>query len=422
METKTIDTSKREKRGQLSELANKISPSKTMQIGALATSLRLAGKDIIALSAGELACDTPDSAKRAGANAIDNNQTRYTLNTGTTELRQAICDKYKREHNSDYALNQVLVSAGAKQSLFNILLSLCGAGDEVITFSPYWVSYPEQIVAAGAKMVVVETTIDDGFQINIESFKAAITDATKVVILNTPSNPTGAVYPKESIDSLCEICSELGIWILSDEIYERIVYPPNTHYSPLDSNKVDVDRLIVVNGFSKTYAMTGWRVGYALGPVAVIGGAARLQSHSTSNASSISQAAALGALEADVTGENEPFFAALIPDLLEKRALVSKILGSTPHLKILEPSGAYYTMIDVSGLFGRNLGRKLGKNLGGKTVNNATDVCMFFIEELGVATTPGEAFGAGNYLRLSFSTNKDLVEKGCLRIKEGLAQ
>ncbi len=412
LETQTKSNDRYEIRGEVSELAKTISPSKTMQISALATSLRAEGKDIIALSAGELACDTPDSAKKAGINAIENNQTRYTLNPGTIELREAICAKYKREHKRDFSPKQVLVSAGAKQSLFNILLALCGTGDEVITFSPYWVSYPEQIIASGAKMVVVETTIENGFQLEIEQFKAAITPATKVVILNTPSNPTGAVYPKDTVDEICRICASEGIWILTDEIYERIVYPPNTHYSPLDSPEVDLSRLIVVNGFSKTYAMTGWRVGYALGPVSVISGAARLQSHSTSNASSISQAAALGALLGDAKGENDSFFAALIPDLLEKRSIVSKILGSTPPLKIAEPGGAYYMMIDVSGLF--------GKTLAGKSMENATDVCMYFIEELGVATTPGEAFGAGNYLRLSFSTDKALVEKGCLRIQKGL--
>ncbi len=413
LETETKDTKRHELRGELSALANKISPSRTMQISALATALRAEGKDIVTLSAGELACDTPDSAKNAGARAIENNLTRYTLNPGTVELREAICEKYKREHDCDYAVNQVLVSAGAKQSLFNILLSLCGEGDEVITFSPYWVSYPEQIVASGAKMIVVETTLEDGFQIDIQRFRAALTESTKVVILNSPNNPTGAVYPQKTIDQLCQICAAEGIWILTDEIYERIVYPPNAHYSPLDSPEVDVSRLIVVNGFSKTYAMTGWRVGYALGPTSVIGGAARLQSHSTSNASSISQAAALGALQGDVSGANDSFFQSLIPDLLEKRQIAARILGSTPPLKTVEPGGAYYMMIDVSGLF--------GENLGGKTMENASDVCMFFIEELGVATTPGEAFGAGSYLRLSFSTDKELVEKGCLRIQKGLA-
>jgi len=408
-----VNTGSRKTRGELSALAKAISPSKTMQIGALVAKLRLEGRDIIALSAGELACDTPDAARNAGLRAIENNQTRYTLNTGAVELRQALCDKYQREHSKDYTLDQVIVCAGAKQALFNVLLTLCGPGDEVIVFSPYWVSYPEQILASGAKMTVVETDIADGFQINLEKVKAALTGSTKLIILNTPNNPTGAVYSKTVIDSLCQLCAEEGLWLMSDEIYERIVYPPDSHYSPLVSPQADLSRLIVVNGFSKTYAMTGWRVGYALGPAEVIAGAGRLQSHSTSNASSISQAAALGALEGDVSGENEPFFKALIPDLLEKRRVAAEILSQTAPLKIVEPGGAYYMMIDVSGLFGREL--------GGRVVSNATDVCMYFIAGPGVATTPGEAFGAGNYLRLSFSTDKNLVEEGCLRIQQGLA-
>ncbi len=411
-ETSAVSADLNKARGELSALGNSISPSKTMQIGALVAKLRSEGRDIIALSAGELSCDTPASAKRAGIQAIENNQTRYTLNTGTTELRQAICDKYRREHNREYALNQTLVCAGAKQALFNILLTLCGPGDEVIVFSPYWVSYPEQITVSGAKMKVVETTLSSGFQLDIEKIRSAISASTKLIILNTPNNPTGAVYAKEAVDSLCKLCADQGIWILSDEIYERIVYPPNSHYSPLDSSFVDMQRLVVIDGFSKTYAMTGWRIGYALGPEAVIAGAARLQSHSTSNASSISQAAALGALLGDVSGENDSFFNGLIPDLLEKRQVVADILGRTASLKIVEPGGAYYVMLDVSGLFGRKL--------GGKVVSCATDVCMFFIEELGVATTPGEAFGAGDYVRLSFSTDKNLVEQGCLRIQQGL--
>ena len=412
-EAGTVSADLNKARGELSTLGKTISPSKTMQIGALVAKLRSEGRDIIALSAGELSCDTPASAKRVGIQAIENNQTRYTLNTGTVELRQAICDKYRREHNRGYALNQTLVCAGAKQALFNILLTLCGAGDEVIVFSPYWVSYPEQITASGARMRVVETTLEIGFQFDIAAVKAALTDSTKAIILNTPNNPTGAVYSSGSVDQLCQLCADEGIWLISDEIYERIVYPPNRHYSPLASSNVDIERLVIVNGFSKTYAMTGWRMGYALGPAEVIAGAARLQSHSTSNASSISQAAALGVLQGDDSGANDEFFNALIPDLLKKRQIVTDILGQTAPLRIVEPGGAYYVMIDVSGLFGREL--------GGRIVSSATDVCMFFIEELGVATTPGEAFGAGNYLRLSFSTDQNLVKEGCLRIQRGLA-
>lgn len=383
-----------------------------MEITDLAQALRAEGKDIIALSAGELSCNTIASAKAAGIAAINNNQTRYTHNMGELELRQAISDKFAKDYSVTYSPSQILVTAGVKQALFNIMLTLCDADDEVIVFAPYWVSYPEQITATGATMKVVRTSLENGFQIDTAEFSSALSARTKAVILNTPSNPTGAVYAEETVREIARLCAERGIWLISDEIYEKIVYAPHVHYSLLQAPEANLERVIVVNGFSKTYAMTGWRVGYAVGPEAVIKAAAKLQSHSTSNACSIAQAAALGALLGDQDGSNDSFFAKLLPELLIKRDSASRIINSAEPLKTMKPAGAYYLMVDVSGLFGRKA--------GDRQLQSASDVCKWFIEDLGVATTPGEAFGAPEYVRLSFSTDLALIEEACQRLADGV--
>ncbi|MFQ5608108.1 MAG: pyridoxal phosphate-dependent aminotransferase [Candidatus Zixiibacteriota bacterium] len=400
--------------GQSSSLARGITPSKTMEIAALAAKLKSEGRDIIALSAGELACAPPESATRGAHEALERNESRYTINTGLPELRQAICDKYAGEVNWKVSPAQVIVTHGAKQAIFNTLLALLNPGDEVVTFSPYWVSYPEQIRLTGARMVDIQTTLDDGFQVNPDMLSEALTDKTKLVILNSPNNPTGAVYPEATIRRVAQVCAERGIWLMSDEIYEKIVFSPFKHYSLAEAPEADLERVIMVNGFSKTYAMTGWRVGYAIGPEEIIKGAAKIQSHSTSNACSLSQYAALAALSADTRGENDSFFNGLVPELLSRRDRALELFAQAPHLRTVTPTGAFYLMLDVSGLFGRDC--------GGSQLNSAADVCRWFIEDLGVAVTPGEAFGAGEYLRVSYSPAAELVEEACRRIKAGVSK
>ncbi|HSG99105.1 MAG TPA: aminotransferase class I/II-fold pyridoxal phosphate-dependent enzyme, partial [candidate division Zixibacteria bacterium] len=295
----TLADTKLKQKGELSALVESVTSSQTMAISALAARLSAEGKDIIALSAGELACPTPDSAKEAGIAAIKNNHSGYTINSGTLELRRAICNKYRRELGLEFTVDQVIVTAGAKQAIHEVIMTLCGPGDEVVVFTPYWVSYPEQIRLAGARMVEVQTALADEFIPDPAQFERALTDNTKLVILNSPGNPTGAVYPQEIIERIVGLCAERGIWILTDEIYEKIVFPPHKHISPAQVSTADPERMIIVNGFSKTYAMTGWRVGYALGPERVIKVCSRIQSHTTSNACSISQQAALGAMQGD---------------------------------------------------------------------------------------------------------------------------
>lgn len=396
-----------------SRLAQSIAPSKTMEIAALTARLKAEGRDIVALSAGELACAPPESAMRGAAESLARKEARYTVNTGILELRQAICDKYAREIDWQISPAEVIVSHGAKHAIFNTLLALLDPGDEAITFSPYWVSYPEQIRLTGASMVEVKTSLADGFQVDPDKFESAITGRTKLVILNSPNNPTGAVYPEETIRRVSEICAERGIWLMTDEIYEKIVFAPLRHYSVAEAPEADLNRVIMINGFSKTYAMTGWRVGYAIGPETIIKSAAKVQSHSTSNVCSISQQAALAALEADTRGENDSFFNTLIPELLKRRDRALEIIADVPYVKTVTPAGAFYFMLDVSGLF--------GKTGGGQELTSAADVCRWFIEDLGVATTPGEAFGVGDYLRVSYSAAQDLVEDGCQRIKRGVS-
>ncbi len=391
-----------------SPLARAITESQTLAMGALTAKLKAQGRDIIALSAGELDCNTPEFAKEAGIAAIRANQTRYTLNSGTIELREEICKKYKREMGLTYSPSQVIVTAGAKQGIFNTLLALCGPGDDVIVIAPYWVSYPEQIAMTGARMVLVQTDVADGFQLHMDRLTRAITPRTKMIILNSPNNPTGAVYPERTIREVAELCVERGIWLLSDEIYEKILFPGSTHVSPAQCGAEAQARTIIVNGFSKTYAMTGWRLGFTVGPEPIIKACGNIQSHSTSNASSISQAAALGALRAD----DGSFFRELIPSLVKRRDVAIQTLQANKTLRTSIPEGAYYLMIDVSALF--------GANLRGKLIKDALDVAVFALEELGLATTTGDAFGAPTFIRLSFAADAKLVEEGCRRLAQGL--
>jgi len=393
---------------KLSALAYSITESQTMAMGAIAAKLKASGRDIITLSAGELDCDTPEFAKRAGIAAIEHNQTRYTINAGTLELRQEICNRYQRDLGLSYSPNQVLVTAGAKQAIYNTLLALCGPGDEVIAIAPYWVSYPEQIAMTGARMIRVETSVADGFQIALDDIRRAITPRTKVVILNSPNNPTGAVYPKETIFALAELCVERHVWLMSDEIYEKILFPPARHWSPAQASPAGQARTVIVNGFSKTYAMTGWRIGFAIGDERIISAANKIQSHSTSNASSISQAAALGALRKD----DGSFFRELIPRLVARCDSAIAILKENRMLRISQPQGAYYLMIDVSQAF--------GKTFRGQTLNSGYDTSMYLLEAVGVAVTAGEAFGAQEYVRLSFAADSKLVDEGCRRIVRAL--
>ncbi|MCH9032271.1 MAG: pyridoxal phosphate-dependent aminotransferase [candidate division Zixibacteria bacterium] len=393
---------------KLSALVGKISPSKTMAMNAAAARMKAAGRDVISLSAGELASNTPASAKNAGLKAIEQNKTRYTLNTGTVELREAICAKYRDELGLNYSSDQVIVSNGAKQVIYNLLLALCGPGDEVIVFSPYWVSYPEQIALTGATMVDVPTTIKDGFQVSPERLLENMNVNTRMVIINSPNNPTGAVYDEGTLREVARICAERNVWLLSDEIYEKIIFPPHTHFSPAQESAEAYQNTLIVNGFSKTYAMTGWRIGYALGPTEVIKAAAKIQSHTTSNACSIAQSAALGALE----GDNSEFFGSLIPELIGNRDLALEIIDQTNLLSASVPLGAFYIMADVSALF--------GKIVSGAELKCAADVSKFILEELEVSTTPGEAFGSPNCIRISYSADRKLIEKGMRRIQKGL--
>lgn len=378
-----------------------------MAFFARVSQLKQDGQDIISLAAGELDCPSPPCVCDAGIKAIKDGFTRYTVNSGIIELRQAISNKLAEDNSLTYSSDQILISNGAKQVLFNLLFTLCGKDDEVIIFSPYYPTYPELIKIAQAKPVIVPTFPEDNFQIDRERLAQAVTRKTKLIILNTPNNPTGAVYSRESLSIISNIIKEYDIWLLSDEIYEKIVYPPDVHYSPPQLFPELINRTLIVNGFSKTYAMTGWRIGYGAGPKEIIDKAALIQSHTTSNASSISQKAAVMALE---SGNN--FIEEIISTLEIKRNRATSILNSIEGVQCPQPSGAFYLFPSIKKFLGSKNGRTI--------IKSSYEMAEYLLNKKNVAVVPGTTFGDDESIRISFATDIDSIEKGCLRIKEGL--
>lgn len=354
--------------------------------------------------AGEPDLDTPPNIKEAAKQAIDRGFTKYTPTSGTRELKEAICRKLKKDNGLDYGPEEVLVSCGAKHSIFNAIMALCDEGDEVILPSPYWVSYPEMIKLAGATPVVIRTTQRDDFKIKPAQLGEAINPRTKLIILNSPSNPTGVVYSKEELQALSEILVEAGVYCISDEIYEKIVYDGREHVS-IASLAPEIKNLtIVVNGVSKTYSMTGWRIGYAAGPEEIIRAMSNLQDHSTSNPSSISQAAALEALEGPQDSVVE-----MVRVFAKRRDLIVERLNSLEGVSCLKPEGAFYVF--------PNFLQILGRNYGGRKINDSLTLAELLLTEAKVAVVPGTAFGEDDHLRLSYATSVENIVKGMNRIE-----
>jgi aspartate aminotransferase len=391
----------------LSKTMAQVRESDTLAFFARVKALKASGVDVISLVAGELDEPTPEVAKAAGHKAIDDNFTRYTLNTGTIELRRAIAEKLQRDNEQSFTPDQIVVSAGVKQAMFNVVLSLCGAGDEVVIFAPYWPTYPQQVKIANATPVIVETRASENFQIDENRLRAAMSRRTKLIITCSPNNPTGAVFTKESFEVIAKIATEFDCWILSDEIYEELVFPPAQHYTPAQIVPEIASRTIIVNGFSKAFAMTGWRIGYSAGPKEVMDAAATIQSHSTSNACSLSQAAALAAMQQD------PGFAKrLIPKLLKNRDAAMDILATIPGMVCPKPEGAFYLFPDIRRFFGRKA--------AGQEIKGSDDLCMYLLNQSHAAVVPGSGFGADTNLRISYATSYDQVVEGCKRIKTDL--
>ncbi|AQS59043.1 pyridoxal phosphate-dependent aminotransferase [Desulforamulus ferrireducens] len=394
---------------KLADRATGISPSPTLAIDAKAKQMKASGIKVISFGVGEPDFDTPDHIKEAAIVAIKEGDTRYTPAGGTLKLKQAIVDKLRRENGLEYQTNQIVVSVGAKHSLYNAFQVLCQPGDEVILPAPYWVSYLEQIKLAGAEAVIVQTRQENGFKLTADELKAAITPKSRVFLLNSPSNPTGGVYSREELAALGEVLLQHNIAIISDEIYEKLLYDGLEHVSIASISPELKENTVVINGVSKAYAMTGWRIGYAAAPAHVAKAMADLQSHSTSNPTSIAQAASVVALN----GTQEPV-KSMVVEFEKRRNYMLERLNAIPGITCPKPGGAFYLYPNVTAYF--------GKSYQGKSVNNATDLANLLLEVAEVAVVPGIAFGGDDFIRLSYATSMENIKEGLDRIEKLLGE
>jgi len=386
----------------ISRRVQEIELSATLRISALAAELRAAGQDVLDFSAGQPDFPTPEVVKQAGKEAIDADKTRYTLNQGIAELRAAIAERLRSDLDLDYATDQILVSPGAKASLYFAAMALFDPGDEVLVPSPYWVSYPEQIRLAAATPVFITCSEDRGFKLDPEQVERRITPRTKALLLNYPSNPTGACYSREELKPLAELAVRHRIWIIADEIYSRLLFDGRQFTSIAQIDPEVRSRTVLIDGMSKTYSMTGWRIGYAAGPAEVIAGMARVQSHSTSNAASISQWASVEALKvpgAEIQRRAQEFE--------QRRNALFGGLREIPGVTCVEPEGSFYAFPNLSGCFN-------------DAVGDGQRMAEYLLREARVAVVPGEAFGAGDHVRLSFAVSLDRVQEGVRRISTAL--
>ncbi len=388
----------------LAKRAESISPSPTLSIDAKAKGMISEGKDVVNFGVGEPDFDTPDHIKQAAIAAIQRGMTKYTPVTGTEELKVAIAEKFRADNGLEYQPSQIVVSAGAKHSLYNAFQVLCQEGDEVILPAPYWVSYLEQIKLAGGEPVVIKTKSENGFKVTPQELREKITPRTKLIIINSPSNPTGGVYSRRELEALGEILLEHGIGIISDEIYEKLVYDDVEHISIASLSKELQELTVVINGVSKAYAMTGWRIGYAAASPKIAKAMADLQSHSTSNPTSIAQAASVAAL----VGTQEPL-SEMTKEFAKRRNYMLDRLNSMPGVFCTRPGGAFYLFPDI--------GKLIGLKHNGRQINGAQDLAAILLEEAHVAVVPGVAFGDDCCLRLSYATSMDRIVDGMDRIQ-----
>ncbi|RLD37752.1 MAG: aspartate aminotransferase [Bacteroidetes bacterium] len=395
----------------LSDRINMLSESETLAMTRKSRELRAKGYDVINLSIGEPDFNTPEFIKDAAKAAIDQNKTHYPPVPGYPELREAICEKLKRDNGLDYAPEQIVVSGGAKHSIANVMLCLVNKGDEVIVPAPYWVSYKEIIKLAEGIPVVVEATLDNDFKITAEQIKAAITPKTKMLIYSSPCNPTGSVYTKEELKAIAEvIAAHPGIYIISDEIYELIRFE-GTHESIAQFDFIK-DRVITINGVSKGFAMTGWRVGYMAAPLEIAKACDKLQGQVTSATCSISQYASIEAMKTDPATNKE--IRRMVETFRERRDLVFGLLEEIPGFRNNVPKGAFYFFPNVSEYY--------GKKFGDQEINNSTDLCMYLLNHAHVALVPGDAFGNPDCIRISYAASKKLLITAITRISEALSE
>ena len=390
----------------LSDALGRIKPSPTMAVTAKAAELRAAGKDVIGLGAGEPDFDTPDNIKEAGIKAIRDGFTKYTNVDGMPSLKEAIAGKFLRENGLTYATNQITVNCGGKHTIYNAMMASINLGDEVIIPAPYWVSYPDIVLLAGGTPVIVEASLEANFKITPAQLEAAITPRTKWLIFNSPSNPSGAAYSHDEIKALTDVLMRHPhVWVFSDDIYEHLTYDGFEFATMAQVEPGLFDRTLTMNGVAKAYAMTGWRIGYAGGPVELIKGIAKIQSQSTSNPSSISQIATIEAL----TGPQD-FIATRNAVFKDRRDLVVTMLNQAIGLTCRTPQGAFYVYPDCSGMIGK-------KTPGGAVLNNDEEVAAYLLEAEGVAVVFGAAFGLSPCFRISYATSTEALTEACTRIQ-----
>lgn len=391
----------------LSQRLGRIKPSPTIAVTQKAAELKAQGRDVVGLGAGEPDFDTPDHIKEAAKAAIDRGETKYTAVAGTLELRKAICAKFKRDNGLDYKPEQITVGSGGKQTIFNALMATLDAGDEVVIPAPYWVSYPDIVMLANGQPVIVPCPQENGFKLRAEDLDRAITPKTKWLILNSPSNPTGAAYTRAELKEITDVLlRHPHVWVMPDDMYEHVIYDGFEFSTPAEVEPKLYERTLTLNGCSKVYAMTGWRVGYAAGATDLVKGMNNLQSQSTTHACSISQAAAVAALNGPqdfVAGNNAIF--------KERRNLVISLLKETTGLSCHTPEGAFYVYPSCAGVIGKTTPE-------GKKIESDDDFISYLLEAEGVAAVQGSAFGLSPYFRISYATSTEVLKEACSRIKK----
>ena len=392
---------------ELARRVKEIKPSPTLAVDAKAKALLAQGIDVVGFGAGEPDFDTPDNIKEAAIKAIKSGFTKYTPAGGTEELKKAVCQKFKQDNNLDYTPPEILISCGAKHSLYNICQALFEEGDEVLIPAPYWVSYPDMVMLAGGTPVIIKTTEKTGFRMTAQDLEKAITPKTKALILNSPSNPTGASYSKEDLTAIARVVLKKGITVISDEIYEKLIYDGFQFSSIASCDPALKPQTLVVNGVSKSYSMTGWRIGYAAGPKDVISAMTNIQSQSTSNPTSIAQKASLEALNGP-----QDFIPMMVKEFDRRRTYMVDRLNAMPGVSCFKPSGAFYAFPNVSGVYGRKA--------GSLTIADSSTFTQYLLESVNVAVVPGVAFGADENIRLSYATSFANIEKGLDRIQKAI--
>lgn len=393
----------------LSKKANSISPSITLEITGKANELKAQGVNVMSFAAGEPDFNTPRNIIEAAIKAMDDGYTKYTKTSGIVELRKAICKKLHQENNLNYSEEQIVVSTGAKQCLANTFLAILNKGDEVILQNPCWVSYTELIKLADGVPVIVNCDENDGYKLSAKNIEKAVTSKTKAILLNSPHNPTGIVYNKNELEEIAQIAKKYNLIIISDEIYEKLIYDGEEHVSIASLSEDAYERTIVINGLSKTYAMTGWRVGYTASSTKLAKVMSSVQSHMTSNVCSISQYAALEALTGPQDSINMMKNA-----FEERRNFMMKKLEGIDEVSFIKPQGAFYIMVDITYF--------IGKSINGIKINNSIEFAKILLEEEKVAVIPGAAFGLENFIRLSYATSMEVIEEGVDRIKSFLGK